>query len=170
LQDEHAESKVYTRKLEARLEELKGAADLSSKLQVAKGKVGDWLACLYAPAPAALASHVVVAYAASIRSTEVLFVPVSSCCAAQRVQGGMERKATLLVLLCCPLQAHDLQQQLVSVSAELEAAREVMQQRDKEVDRLNRSAAGGAAKGSSVCCSSSSSCNVLSIGPAGTHM
>jgi hypothetical protein len=82
----------------------------------------------------------------------------------------MDKKATLLVLSCCPLQAHDLQQQLVSVSAELEAAREVMQQRDKEVDRLNRSAAGGAAKGSSVCSSSSSSCNVLSIGPAGTHM
>lgn len=39
MQDEVAESKVYTRKLEARLDELKGQADLSSKLQVAKGKV-----------------------------------------------------------------------------------------------------------------------------------
>ncbi|WIA35697.1 hypothetical protein OEZ86_004103 [Tetradesmus obliquus] len=72
LRDEVAESKVYTRKLEARLDELKGQADLSSKLQVAKGK------------------------------------------------------------------AHDLQQQLVTATAELEAARQVVQQRDKEVDRLNR--------------------------------
>ncbi|WIA15494.1 hypothetical protein OEZ85_002132 [Tetradesmus obliquus] len=72
LRDEVAESKVYTRKLEARLDELKGQADLSSKLQVAKGK------------------------------------------------------------------AHDLQQQLVSATAELEAAGQVVQQRDKEVDRLNR--------------------------------
>jgi hypothetical protein len=54
LQDEHAESKVYTRKLEARLEELKGAADLSSKLHVAKSKVCNWLACLCAAPAAAL--------------------------------------------------------------------------------------------------------------------
>lgn len=40
MQDENAESKVYTRKLEARLDELKGAADLSSKLQATKQKVG----------------------------------------------------------------------------------------------------------------------------------
>lgn len=39
-QDENAEHKVYVRKLEARLDELKNAADISSKYQAAKQKVG----------------------------------------------------------------------------------------------------------------------------------
>lgn len=45
---------------------------------------------------------------------------------------------SMILLLSCALQAHDLQQQLVSATAELEAAGQVVQQRDKEVDRLNR--------------------------------
>lgn len=39
LQEEYAERQVYTRRLEAKLEELQGAADLTSKYQAAKQKV-----------------------------------------------------------------------------------------------------------------------------------
>jgi hypothetical protein len=74
----------------------------------------------------------------------VVYAVQTSSCRAGLTPGAYSETATLLLLLCCPLQAHDLQQQLVSVSAELEAAREVLQQRDKEVDRLNRSASASA--------------------------
>lgn len=39
-QDDVAEHKVYVRKLEARLDDLKNAADISSRYQAAKQKVG----------------------------------------------------------------------------------------------------------------------------------
>jgi hypothetical protein len=153
LQDDVAESKVYTRKLEARLEELKGAADLSSKLQVAKGKVRN---ChVFAIRDAALAARDagICIFACrrgeqptlyTLQCAEALQTSTCNCPICKRFV------AVLLLLLSCALQAHDLQQQLVSVTAELEAAREVVQQRDREVDRLNRSATGPAATDSST--------------------
>jgi hypothetical protein len=166
LQDDVAESKVYTRKLEARLEELRGAADLSSKLHVAKGKVR---IALTVPGmrPAVLLTVCtpacnVACYLACKPAAQGKMSANNECsrrslgqhCSwlladhARRPCGIAAAAGCCCCFVFCALQAHDLQQQLVSVTAELEAAREVVQQRDREVDRLNRSAKSHVAAGS----------------------
>jgi hypothetical protein len=126
VQEDCAEKQVYIRRLEAKLQELQGAADIASKYQSAKQKVG-YQDHIHAVIRRQQCCCALAGHNTHIRAPEL-----------PRALGTIKNSAWHGFCMVPCVQVQEQQQQLAALTAELQATKEQATQQQKDLDKANR--------------------------------